>query len=277
MPGPRGEVAGAVLDGRLYVAGGFDRTRETTDAFEAYDVAADAWAPLAPLPERRDHTALAAMDGRIWAAGGVILRIGRVGQNLWSYDPAGDRWFRHQDLPEPRYAHGLVALDGRLYAVGGVVRGPSNTAVAAYDPAVDAWSTDLAPIALQREHVAAVAYDGRVWLIGGRYLQDSAAVEAYDPQADAWERMPDLPIPMGALTAAVVDERIHVTGGERPGGTVRDHYAWNPQLRAWERWPDLPTPRHGLASGSIDGQWVVAAGGKVPDLATSDVVEIFTP
>jgi hypothetical protein len=116
-----------------------------------------------------------------------------------------------------------------------------------------------------------------VWLIGGRYLGNLAVVEAYDPTTDAWQRMPDLPNPQGALTAAVVGDRIHVTGGERSDGTFREHHVWNPGTGAWERWLDLPTPRHGLASGTIDDQWVVAGGGKVPDLATSDVVEIFTP
>ena len=89
--------------------------------------------------------------------------------------------------------------------------------------------------------------------------------------------MPDLPTQRGALTAAVVDGRIHVTGGERESGTFREHEVWDPVKRAWERWPDLPSPRHGLASGEIDGQWIVAGGGKVPDLSVSDIVEIFTP
>ena len=160
MPAPRGEVAGAVLAGRLYVAGGFNRRRETTDAFEAYDPAADAWTALAPLPERRDHAAAAGLNGRVWVAGGVILGLGRVGRDLWSYDPATNAWTSHANLPEPRYAHALVTLDGKLYAVGGVVRGPSSLSIAAYDPQTDTWDASLAQIAEPREHVAAVSLRG---------------------------------------------------------------------------------------------------------------------
>ena len=52
LPAPRSEVATAVLDGRIYVAGGFGEPGgQILDSFVAYDPATDAWTDLAPLPE----------------------------------------------------------------------------------------------------------------------------------------------------------------------------------------------------------------------------------
>src|SRR5689334_22321409 len=61
LPTPRGEVAGAVLDGRLYVAGGFGPDRMQVPTFEAFDPAMHAWTELAPLPAARDHAVLTAL------------------------------------------------------------------------------------------------------------------------------------------------------------------------------------------------------------------------
>src|SRR3989337_753496 len=52
----RSEDAAAVLDGMIYVAGGFG----ALSRFERFDPRADAWERLADLPEPRHHLSLAA-------------------------------------------------------------------------------------------------------------------------------------------------------------------------------------------------------------------------
>ena len=74
MPTARSELAAAVLDEKIYVAGGMGHFGGIT-AFEAYDPSSDQWAELAPLPERRHHLALAGLDGRIYAIGGYAGRF----------------------------------------------------------------------------------------------------------------------------------------------------------------------------------------------------------
>jgi N-acetylneuraminic acid mutarotase len=73
LPTPRSEIAAAVLNGRLYVAGGFGNPRATIlDDFLAFDPATGAWTELAPLPQARHHAALTALDGRLYLTGGGV-------------------------------------------------------------------------------------------------------------------------------------------------------------------------------------------------------------
>jgi non-specific serine/threonine protein kinase len=134
-----------------------------------------------------------------------------------------------------------------------------------------------APTATATPAPTAVAFDGRVWVIGGRWASNLGAVEAYDPRADTWTTMPDLPEARGGLTAAVLGDRIHVTGGEEERRVFRDHDTWDAASGAWLRFPELPAGRHGLASGVIDGRWIVAGGGPNPDLSGTDRVDAWTP
>ncbi|NNM00940.1 MAG: kelch-like protein, partial [Gammaproteobacteria bacterium] len=73
MPTARQEVYVTTRDGIVYVAGGILADGLTfTDAFEAYDSAADTWAVLAPLPAPRHHITTAAVGTKIYAVGGFV-------------------------------------------------------------------------------------------------------------------------------------------------------------------------------------------------------------
>ncbi len=53
MPTARGFVSGCVLDGKLYVIGGFPSHYSVTAAVEMYDPATDAWTRRADMPAAR--------------------------------------------------------------------------------------------------------------------------------------------------------------------------------------------------------------------------------
>src|SRR2546430_16978588 len=76
---------------------------------------------------------------------------------------------------------------GRLHAVGG--SGDSATgAHEVYDPATDRWS-EAPPMPTARDHLAAVAFQGRLWAMGGREAvlgSQYARVEIYDPATNGW-------------------------------------------------------------------------------------------
>lgn len=68
-PMPTGRSAGgaAVVDGRIYVAGGWPPRGHD---FAVYDPATDAWQTLPDVPTQRNHLAVAAIDGKVYVAGG---------------------------------------------------------------------------------------------------------------------------------------------------------------------------------------------------------------
>src|SRR5215216_3206989 len=55
IPTPRSEVGVAVLDGTVYVLGGFGGSDGRSRANEAYDPATDRWRARAELPLALDH------------------------------------------------------------------------------------------------------------------------------------------------------------------------------------------------------------------------------
>ncbi len=117
MQTKRSEVAAAILDGHLYVAGGIAQFG-STDAFEAYDLRAKRWRQLAPLPEALHHAALAASGGRLILTGGYAgMGFTPDQRATFAYDPGRNQWSPLADMPGPRAAHAMVALDGMLYAL----------------------------------------------------------------------------------------------------------------------------------------------------------------
>src|SRR5919106_1065293 len=89
LPTPRSEVASAVLDGKIYIAGGFDGSGRSTAVLEAYDPAADRWEARAPMPAPRDHAMAAAHAGRLFVFGGGF---GQATRETFAYDPSSNAW-----------------------------------------------------------------------------------------------------------------------------------------------------------------------------------------
>jgi N-acetylneuraminic acid mutarotase len=109
------------------------------------------------------------------------------------------------------------------------------------------------------------------------------AFYVYDPSANTWASMPPLPNARGALTAAVIDNRLHVTGGAtwRPLKTFASHDVFNLSTRSWSKATPLPTARQGAASGVAAGRWWVIGGGGGAGVfgvfTASDAVEAYEP
>ncbi len=72
LPQPSGGLAGAALDGTLYVFGGeyFSEGGGVYEHTWAYDPAANAWTEQPPMPTPRHGLAGTAIDGRVFAIGG---------------------------------------------------------------------------------------------------------------------------------------------------------------------------------------------------------------
>lgn len=87
LPEPMDNCAGAVLDGRFYVAG------DTT--FCIYDPATDVWrkGPLWRTGDRRVQPVLVAQGGRVWFFGGYDPAGPEfVHRGGYAYDPTTDAW-----------------------------------------------------------------------------------------------------------------------------------------------------------------------------------------
>jgi N-acetylneuraminic acid mutarotase len=170
MPTARSGGGKAVIDGKIYVAGG---RPPGGFAFEVYDPATDTWEKLPDIPTQRNHLAMVALDGKVIVAGG------RTGPGAMAervdvvevYDPETRRWTTGAPLPAPRGGITGAALAGCMFVFGGEgertnVLGLTPTTYR-YDPRADRWTQlpDL-PIAVHGLKGSAVI-GGRIFLPGG--------------------------------------------------------------------------------------------------------------
>ena len=109
MPTATASHAAAVLDGNIYVSGGFRPAGGYSDALEAYDPVADTWTTLASLSQARADHASAVVHGKLCVIGGFMGGQGRT--NLVEvYSPASNSWARAADLPSAIDQAAAVAL-----------------------------------------------------------------------------------------------------------------------------------------------------------------------
>ena len=164
LPTPRSEIAGAALNGKIYIIGGFDETGKSTTTVEVYDPIADKWTEAAPLPQPIDHAAAASYDGKLYVVGGGYLNRDVISNKLFIYDPTENKWGEGADLPTARGALTANFINGTLYAIGGVdISGTSNTNLA-YDPRTNRW-TERAPMPTAREHLTSAVVGGKLYVV----------------------------------------------------------------------------------------------------------------
>jgi N-acetylneuraminic acid mutarotase len=220
----------AVLNGKIYLAGGFAGGHHTMPSagVYSYDPATDKWQTLAPLSDVRGGVALASVGGMIHAIGGRIMgEMGTIPVHE-VYNPATNSWRKAAPLPTSRDHAGVFVVDAKIHLIGGRA-GEATENVGlhdVYDPATDSWKS-APPMPTPRSSVAFAEYHGLLFLAGGECQKGKTydQVEAYDPKADRWTTFPALPGPRHGFAAAAAGDKLFFMGGSTRcggGGKVGD-------------------------------------------------------
>ena len=203
---------------------------------------------------RQGASALADPDGKIYLVGGTDNK-GSAIADFRSYDPATNTWATLPSVPTPfPGAAATIDANGNIYLVGGR-RPPSqskaafidSTQVLEYRPASNAWQTD-ASLPTPTSYAAAVADNGRIYVIGGQRILGGSAqyqgvVQVYDPSHNTWGTLPNsMPTPRSDLAAVVgQDGLIYAIGGTTRGAaSLNTVEVLNPRNSAWSTGPSLP-------------------------------------
>ncbi|HEX2046935.1 MAG TPA: kelch repeat-containing protein [Acidimicrobiales bacterium] len=280
IPVPRTELAGAVLRGRIVVAGGLTADGAASDAVHFYDPDHNRWEAGPSLPLGLHHFGMAALGDRVYVAGGYTNRQGQgwVAQSrVLSLAADEQSWREEPGLSGPRGGLAMAAAAGRLVAAGGTDdRGTFLRRTEVFVPGQRRWSAGP-EMAEARDHLAAASSGGRVYAIAGRLggLETNlASVESWDPAASGpWRAEPPLNDTRGGTSGAEAGGRLCVAGGEEPRGTIAsvECMADGP----WERVATLRVPRHGLAVAGLGDRLHVIGGGPEPGLFVSTAHEAF--
>ena len=251
MPTSRSEMSAGVIDGRIYIPGGWGNGFDESTALEMYDPATDSWETLAELPFHLNHHATAVYNNALYIFGPEATAL--------RYDPTTDSWEELAPMPEARWAGAAATLGDYIYFLGG---SSSSLDLLRYDPATDSWLR-LAPLLQAREHTQAVVLDGWLYALGGRWDRGLSSVERYNPATDTWTRVPSMKQPRSGFGAAVWDGKIIVAGGEllSPLVTLDSIEIFDPELNRWETAElTLPVPLHGLPIVVVDDNLYLLGG-----------------
>jgi N-acetylneuraminic acid mutarotase len=265
---PTAEAFNAVLDGKLYVFGGFSGTNGAITGpvawSEVYDPATNTWRRLADFPRRWSHVG-AATDGRYAYFAGAYVGTGTgfqqtfASKEVFRYDPRTDGYTRLPDLPEARGSGGLVLLGRDLHFFGGAD-------IPARADRGEHWVLNLdsgttwraaAPMPNPRTHFGAVALNGKIYALGGERNHDENLIpqnttQVYDPATDRWTALAPMPRAVNHIAGStdVYQGRVLVLGGqEQHDQSIADCYAYDPATNRWTTLNPLPGRRFsGLAA-----------------------------
>ena len=100
MPTTRAHVSVAVVDGIIYVVGGWKLNVGVVATMEAYNPATNSWTTKASLPTVH-ATEVAVVNGIIYAVGGELYG-GVATPVVEAYNASTDRWTTKASMPSGR-------------------------------------------------------------------------------------------------------------------------------------------------------------------------------
>jgi N-acetylneuraminic acid mutarotase len=178
----RGAAVTDVIDGKIYIAGGF-RNVQASDLLDVYDPVADSWTPLASMPAPRDHACGGTLSGALVAAGGRTVQTNNPRADVWSYAPGTNTWTPRAAMPTGRGGMGCGVIADRLYTTGGegnpAVPSGVFASVESYSLATDRW-TEHAPMPTPKHGVGGAVWDGALYLCGGADREAFGAIATTD-------------------------------------------------------------------------------------------------
>jgi len=213
---PRSNHAVAALGNKIYVFGGNDSTSKA----EVYDVDADSWEELAPMPSPRMHInySAAVCNDNIYLIGGLENKGGRYydydSNKNEMYDPISNTWTEKAPLPSPRQSTAVVTFDNKIYVISGKIKYDDRNDVFVYDPEKDVWQTKTSMPETRFISGAAVVKDKIVVITGvdGRRYRESK-VFVYEPLKDQWHDLGEAPRKFMLAGVTSVGDKFYILGG----------------------------------------------------------------
>ena len=101
MQQERGEAFGVAFQGKIFVAGGKDRSRKEINSCEVYNITTDEWQFIGRLNVPRSRGSMLCVNGTIYVLGGSRPRYANA-YTVEVYDPVGNKWTQKTTIPVER-------------------------------------------------------------------------------------------------------------------------------------------------------------------------------
>jgi N-acetylneuraminic acid mutarotase len=114
----RWDLSNCVVDGKIYVMGGYGRGKQVDEYYPAKNI----WARKTDMPIYTTNQATCVLNGKIYVLGGEDGPPPRYPDmtKVSVYDPGTDSWKTAPELPTGRIGLRASTLGDRIYAIGGM-------------------------------------------------------------------------------------------------------------------------------------------------------------
>ena len=229
---------GAFVDGRLYVAGGWDANGNPTSATYAYDPARNIWARVADLPAPVAIGAATSVDGQLYVvAGCATAECTPASSATFRYDPGTNAWTKLADYPQDVVflacapaSHGLVCAGG-LTPLASYPYEEVTAATYQYVAGTNVW-TRVADMPYADWGMAYTGEGGQLQVVGG--IVDGAVTNQasqFDPATGGWSALPNA---VNALYRGGAACGLYRVGGSLPSASGLDPAPYAEQLPGYD-------------------------------------------
>ncbi|MBI4663106.1 MAG: kelch-like protein [Verrucomicrobia bacterium] len=180
------------------------------------------------------------------------------------------RWNKRAKLIEANSEMGVAELNGKVYVIGELIyvaggRPPRGSDFAVYNAANNTWQT-LPNLPSQRNHLAACAIGGKIYVTGGRLQAGftsamTSILEVFDPATSQWTTRAAMPTMRGGINGIAANGRFLVFGGEGPNGVFDEMEMYVPEQDRWYQLESLPIAVHGVTGSAFVNGWIHLPGG----------------
>lgn len=214
IPNPVYQGAIGVIDGKLYVAGGWNAPISNIPIrnLQIYNPVSNTWSAGTDMPTLSGCSIAGVINRKLYV---LTACDGYSGfrKFLHVYDPDSNSWTAKASPPNTHAYAGGGVIDGKFYVIGGFDGTNSIAALDVYDPATDTWVTK-ASMPTARRQLAAGVVNGKLYAVGGSDGTTSlSTLEVYDPVTDTWTTKAPMTTARNSLAADVIDGKLYVVGG----------------------------------------------------------------
>ncbi|XP_064487580.1 kelch-like protein 18 [Ornithodoros turicata] len=271
LPQPRHNHAAVVLNGYLYVMGGFD-TRNThrglkfaTSSCFRMKLESRAWERIADMRYSRCSHAALTNAGKVYVLAGQD-EFDTFLCSVEEYNPDTNTWHEFgPPLPCRISAPGAAVTSGSIVVAGGMVQSQRrsdrvfvSSAVHRWEPKSGRWVSGLSTFPSGRASFALVEHRNRLHAIGGltRASDETSLKVVTDVlvlEGGAWTEATALPKPLhGCQAFSLSDEQLVVFGGASTATSMAPNdEIWSFNGKAWTKIAAMPAAIAGFAAASV--------------------------
>lgn len=157
MPTECGHIQPVVVDGKIYVVGGYDAfgaggfadvAKNFLTQIEVYNPKTDSWLKRRDMPMFKFSFSTVAVDDEIWTIGGYVLNNQPRSQStdiVEVYNPITNQWRVTEPIPTARIG-GSAVVDGKIYLFSSIIDGGR------FSPVVEAFDTGFRAVDAKGKH-----------------------------------------------------------------------------------------------------------------------------